>query len=168
MRQFALALSVALAGCAAVSDTDALLSEIVPGIRFSAPTLSGHPQRSGCQTKKCQELDKYEAELYYLARKWEITWSKLVYRFYLKRSELFPQSDDGSGANELIAYQRFIAEQLDAGKITETQWDYLIEKKATEINTRNQLLINSAPRKGQCSTTNVGSKYDPEFVTTCR
>lgn len=168
MRLSILALALALTGCAAVNDMDSTLSDFVPGVQYAAPTLGGYPRPSGCQTSKCQALDQFEAELYNRVRTKKITWVNLVDRFYNGRAELYPNSSGGYGVNELRSYQRALAEQMDLGKMTESQWAYFIEKKSGEINSRNQALSNSAPRTTNCTTTNVGTTNSPQFSTTCR
>ena len=161
-----LLLVIALTGCASLNDIDDTLS-FIPGAAYSAPTLGGYPKPSGCQTTNCLALDKFEAELYQRARSKNITWVNLVDRFYSGRAELYPNSSDGSGVSELRAYQRMLAEQMDTGRISESQWAYLIEKKAGELNARNQAIRNSTPRRINCTTTSTGTRAFPSSETTC-
>jgi hypothetical protein len=135
---------------------------------YSAPTLAGAPTPSDCNDQRCRTLDALEAKGYELARQGKITWVRLVDVFYQKRSELYPKSEDGFGANELKAYQRALAEQMDLGKIRESQWAYLIANKNAEINARNRILFNSTPRERNCTTTNIGTNDFPRYSTTCR
>ncbi|MFN7836328.1 MAG: hypothetical protein ACK5NY_11175 [Burkholderiaceae bacterium] len=134
---------------------------------YVAPTLAGAPTPRGCDDQRCKTLDALEAKGYELARQRKITWVKLVDAFYSKRAELYPNSQDGYGVNELRTYQRALAEQMDIGKLTESQWAYLIEKKNGEINARNQAISNTAPRQTNCTTTNVGTSAFPQYNTTC-
>jgi hypothetical protein len=105
-----------------------------------------------------------EAKGYELARQKQITWAKFVETFYKKRAELYPDTDDRLGARELMLYQRALAEQMDAGRITESQWAYAIERKNADISARNSA---SAPRQTNCTTTNAGTRAFPEYKTTC-
>lgn len=134
---------------------------------YSAPTLASAPTPSGCNDRRCRTLDEIEAKGYELARQGKITWVKLVDVFYKKRAELYPSSQDGFGVSELVAYQRLLAEQLDLGKITETDWAYLIEVKRSEISARNQSVRGSAPRRVECTTINAGTTSFPLYRTVC-
>jgi len=163
----AILLLTALAGCAG-SLADGVLNDYreMAGV-YTAPTLAGSPRSSGCSDERCVALDSIEAKGYELARQKKITWVKLVDFFYKKRAEFYPNSDDTSGVYELKSYQRALAEQMDMGRMTESQWAYLVEKKTAEISARNEALSNSAPRQTNCTTTNVGSKTYPEYKTIC-
>lgn len=156
-------LSIPLAGCLAEAFNDAMYQ--VGGYGNEAPTLAGTPMpSSGCSDNKCRTLDAMEAKGYELARQKKITWAKFVEAFYKKRAELYPNTDDRLGARELMLYQRALAEQMDAGKISESQWAYAIERKSAEISARNSA---SAPRQTNCTTTNAGTRISPEYKTTC-
>ena len=139
MRCAILLVALTLGGCASLGeiarDIDDSAAEAVG--TYSAPTLAGSPQPSGCTTSRCKKLDALEAKGYELARQKKITWVKFVDAFYQKRAELYPGSYDRNGVNELRAYQRVLAEQMDLGKLTESQWAYLIEKKNADIRARN-------------------------------
>ena len=169
MRFTILLLAFALSGCGCLNELVNDLNDSAGELMgtYSAPTLAGAPTPSGCSDQRCRTLDAIEAKGYELARQKKITWVKLVDVFYQKRAELYPSSHDSYGANELRTYQRALAEQMDLGKITESQWAYLIERKNAEINTRNQALSNSAPRQTNCTTTNVGTTAFPQFKTSC-
>ncbi len=180
MKSVALVASVLLlTGCAnsggggslfdAINDLDTITRAAV-GLpsNYQAPTLAASPTSSGCNTNKCRELDAVEARGYELARAGQIKWIQLVDWFYSRRAELYPETNDQFGASELRAYQRMLAEQMDTGRLTESQWVYLIEKKNSEINTRNQTLSNSAPRTTNCTTTNAGTPAFPRYETSCR
>lgn len=96
---------------------------------YSAPILAASPRSSGCQDERCAALDAVEAELYELAREKKISWVRLVETFYRKRAEIYPDSRDGYHVNELKAYQRALAEQLDMGLIDESKWVDLLERR---------------------------------------
>lgn len=167
MKIFFMLLVILLSGCANLDDLNETLNDVT-GTPYSAPALAGYPRPSNCNSSNCVALDRLEAQLYDLARAKRITWVRLVDVFYQKRGELYPNTNDNYGTNELRSYQRAIAEQMDLGKITESQWAYLVEKKSGEINSRNQALRNSAPRTTNCTTMNVGTRDFPQFSTTCR
>lgn len=158
MKLTILLLALILTGCAAMKES---INDYLTG-PYTAPTLGGAPTPSGWQA-----LDAIEANGYQLARQKKITWVKFVDAFYQKRAELYPKSIDTHGVNELRSYQRVLAEQMDLGKITESQWTYLIESKSAEINARNKALYNTAPRQTNCTTTNIGTQAYPEYKTTC-
>jgi hypothetical protein len=129
----------------------------------NGPLLSNIPKPTGCYDDRCRTLDEIEAKGYDLARQGKITWRKLVDDYYKKRTELYPNSQDDTGANEYMAYQKVLAEQMDKREITEAVWVYQLERKIAEIRTRNQMLQNSKPRETNCTTTQSGSSYK----TTC-
>ena len=159
-------ISVLLSGCLAEAFNDAMYQ--VGGYGNEAPTLSGTPTRnSSCDDKRCRALDAVETQGYDLARQKKITWIRFVDAFYKKRAELYPDTDDRLGARELMLYQRALAEQLDAGKITESQWAYAIERKVAERNAASRAGRASVPRQTNCTTTNVGTRSFPEYKTTC-
>lgn len=139
MRFVTVLVVLALAGCGSLSEITRDLDDSAAGVMgtYSAPTLAGIPQPSGCSSSRCRTLDAVEAKGYELARQKKITWVKFVDAFYKKRAELYPNSQDGNGVNELRAYQRVLAEQMDLGKLTESQWAYLVEKKTADIRARN-------------------------------
>jgi hypothetical protein len=159
-------LSLPLAGCLqTLGETfnDAMYQ--VGGYGNEAPTLAGTPMpASGCSDNRCSTLNAVQAKGYELARQKKITWVKFVDAFYKKRAELYPNTDDSYGARELMLYQRALAEQMDAGKATESQWAYAIERKTADISSRNSA---STPRQTNCTTTNVGTRAFPEYKTTC-
>jgi hypothetical protein len=137
----------------------------VGGYGNEAPTLAGTPMpTSGCSDTRCSSLDAVATKGYELARQKRITWVRFVETFYKKRAELYTSTDDRYGARELMLYQRALAEQMDAGRISESQWAYAIERKNAEISARNSA---SAPQPTSCTTKNVGTKTFPEYKTTC-
>ena len=71
-------------------------------------------------------------------------------------------SNDSAYTREFISFQRVLAEQMDAGKITETQWAYLVDKKYAEAQTKN------AGQQTTCNTQNTGSNESPNYRTVCR
>ena len=164
MRLLLLSIAVVLSGCAEMA-TD--MAEML-GFRtsYTAPYLAAQPYSSGSDDARWQQLDRLEAQLYTAARSGRIRWVQLVDTFYAKRAELYPDSDD-SGIRELLAYQRVLAEQMDARRITESQWVYLLEKKVAELQARNQLIENTRPRSTNCVTRNVGTAAFPEYRTQC-
>lgn len=130
-----------LAGCGNMyqlnNDLNNSLSQMMG--TYSAPTLASHPTPSGCaeSDNRCRQLDQLEERGYSMARNKKITWTRLVNAFYEGRAKLYPDSNDSAYTREFISFQRVLAEQMDAGKITETQWTYLIDKKFAEMQTRN-------------------------------
>ncbi len=157
-----------LSGCSGISALNESLANLNTdfgiAIGYSAPTLAGQPESSGCALPACKKLDAIEAERYRQARAGKITWTNLVEDFYNERSKLFPHNTDTPGVSELKYYQRLLAEQMDAGKITESQWAYLVEKKTQELAARDELVANSRPRTQNCTTTKLGTEYN----TACR
>ena len=123
---------------------------------YTAPTLGSDGRPGNCNDERCKALEDIEIKNYELARNGKITWVNMVEAFYQKRAELYPNSQDQYGANELRAYQKMLAEQMDTKKITESQWTYQIESKYSEIRTRNQMINNSAPRQVNCYTNKTG------------
>ena len=163
MGKLVLLLSFLLSARGSLDETVAALS----GTTYTAPTLAASPRPSGCQNPKCRALDSVEAQGFDLARAKKIPWTRLVDVFYNRRAELYPDSDDGLGVNELKSYQRALAEQMDLGRLTESQWTYLVEKKDAEITARYRERAN-ARRAVSCTTTSVGTKEFPQFQTACR
>jgi hypothetical protein len=172
----AIFLTLVLAGCSGIVDLQNSVAEI-QGI-YSAPLLAGTPTTRTCTDKRCRVLDSIEADGYVLARQKNITWVKMVDDYYKKRSELYPHSQDKNGANELRLYQRYVAEQMDNGKVTEAQWAYLVESKTAEVQTRSKMLkyranaANAAampvmPQMQTCNTMNIGTTTFPNYQTTC-
>lgn len=165
-------LCATISGCAGLD----LADELIYGPRsYTAGTLAGSPTPSpNCSDAKCKRLDALEAKGYEMARANKIKWVQFVDAFYSERAKLYPDSDDSRGASEIRAYQRALAEQMDNGKITESQWSYLIERKGSEVRTRNENLANSRdaaynsrPRQRVCNTTNLGTRDFPNYQTTC-
>lgn len=140
MRFATMLMALVLAGCGGLREMARDINDStaeVMGI-YTAPVLASAPMPSGCTDSRCKTLDALEAKGYELARQKKINWVRLVDAFYKKRAELYPDSQDGYGVNELRTYQRALAEQMDMGKLTEFQWAYLIEKKNAEIRARNR------------------------------
>jgi hypothetical protein len=164
VRFFLLSITLLFCGCANVVQStnrlDASLSEALG--MYSAPYLSGSPRPSGCTTEKCKTLDQFEEIAYQKARNKEITYVRLVNAFYEARQMVYPNTNDGQFLYEIQAFQRALAEQLDAQRITEAQWAYLIEKKVGELNER------SRTGRSTCNTTNIGTIYVPNYQTICR
>lgn len=158
MRLIVVLLSVLLTGC--LQTLGGTLNDALNeanGYNYQAPTLAGTPRPTGgCGDNRCKTLDAVEAKGYELARQKRITWVKFVEVFYSKRAELYPNNDDGFGGRELMLYQLALAEQMDIGKISESQWAYLNEKKNSEINARNEMLSNSALQQSAGSNSGQG------------
>jgi hypothetical protein len=156
--------ALALAGCGGIyqlnNDINTSIGQIMG--TYSAPTLASSPTPSGCTDDKCRSLDALEAQGYDLARQKKITWTKLVSAFYDGRAKLYPDSSDSAGTRELISFQRVLAEQMDAGKITQAQWAYLVDKKYAEVQNRN------AGQTVRCNTQNTGTSAFPNYQTVCR
>jgi hypothetical protein len=140
-------------------------------------TLSSQPQSSGNPDSRAQLLDDLEARLYRDARLKQISWVQLVDKFYTRCAALY-QGYYNENYRELPAYQRVLAEKMDARSIKESEWIYLIETKLTEIKaldheirTRNQLIENTRPspiiiqnptpihRSTNCTTREYGGTY---------
>lgn len=143
---------------------------------YQAPTLASAPMSSGCahRDQRCLILDQVEADLYTKARSNTISWRQLVDRFYSERARQYPDTNDSYGAAELIAYQRVLADRMDRGQISETEWVYFNEQKNQEISSRSQSnAANAAIVRQQqqqptvapknCWTTKNGNS----FYTTC-
>lgn len=145
-----------LSGCGSVYQMNNELNQSINQMMgtYSAPLLGGAPRPSGCSDEKCRSLDALEARGYDLARQKKITWTRLVNSFYEGRAKLYPDSNDSSKVHEMISFQRMLAEQMDAGKITESEWAYLVEKKFSGATIT-------------CNTKNVGA-YSTNYQTVCR
>lgn len=163
-----------LSGCESVSNLSNSINEMTG--KYTAPWLESTPTSRHCADARCRTLDTVEANGYELARQKRITWVSMVDTYYQKRIELFPRSNDSNGLIELRTYQRYLAEQMDSGKITETEWAYRVVSKEGEIETRNEMLEHSASaaaaaqnasKKTTCNTTNIGSAAFPNYQTTC-
>jgi len=106
--------------------------------------LAPQPTPSGVKHSYAEELDHLEERLYKDARSGRIHWVQLVDTFYARCAELYPSNDVND--REISAYQRTLAEQMDARSITESEWVYLQEKNLAERRARNQLIENTRPR----------------------
>jgi hypothetical protein len=156
--------AISLAGCGSVYQMNNDLNDSVGQIMgtYSAPILASSPRPSGCSDSKCRQLDQVEVKGYELARQKKITWTKLVSAFYEGRAKLYPDSNDSAGIREFMSFQRMLAEQMDAGKITEAQWAYLVDKKYSEVQSRD------AGQTVRCNTQNIGTNAAPNYQTVCR
>jgi hypothetical protein len=156
--------AIFLVGCGSVYQMNNDLNDSLGQLMgtYSAPTLASSPRPSGCSDSKCRQLDQLEEKGYDLARQKKITWTKLVSAFYEGRAKLYPDTNDSAYTREFISFQRVLAEQMDAGKITETQWAYLVDKKFSETQTRN------AGQQTTCNTQNTGTDAFPNYRTVCR
>lgn len=160
-----IALGGLLVGCGGL---DGILASYQDGAsimtgRYVAPLLAGSPRQTrGCSDQRCAALDELEQVGYQRARARQITWTRLVDGFYEGRKRLYPESNDDSFVFEYQAFQRALAEQLDAGRVSEAQWAYLVERKLGELRERE--------RSGTsvCNTTNIGTPFAPNYQTVCR
>jgi len=143
----------------AINDLDRGFSQAVG--EWTAPYLGGSPSPSGCRDPGCLRLDQLETELYGQVRTRAINYRILVQRFYAERSRLFPTTKDGPQIREAIAFQRMLAEHVDAGQVTDTQWVYLVERKNAEIQERMRM------GSIRCNTTNTGTLTFPNYQTVC-
>jgi hypothetical protein len=112
-------------------------------------------------------MDAIEAKGYELARSGKTSWVKFVTVFYAERNKLFPNASDTPDTKEYIAFQRALAEQMDAGKVTEAQWVYLLENKKNEQQSRRSLIENSKPKKQNCISRKTGVPPFEQWETTC-
>jgi hypothetical protein len=158
--------AIALTGCGNIYQLNNDINDSVSQMMgtYSAPTLASHPTPSGCagSDNRCRQLDQLEERGYSMARQKQITWTKLVSAFYEGRAKLYPDSNDSAYTREFISFQRVLAEQMDAGRITETQWAYLVDKKFAETQTKN------AGQQTTCNTQNTGTDAFPNYRTVCR
>lgn len=100
--------------------------------------LASSPHSSGIDDYRAKALDYFEADIYGNARTGRISWVQLVDSFYARCIEIFKGQFYITHNRELQAYQRMLAEQMDAKEITESQWAYLIEKKLGEMRARTR------------------------------
>lgn len=152
--------SILTCGCVSLGD--------LLGARDPLFTLSPYPEDSGCSRSECRRLDSIEEKGYELARSGKLTWVRFVDAFYIERNKLFPNAEEDNESREYRAYQRFLAEQMDMKKITESQWVYLLERKRGELSARSQVLESSKPRMQNCVTERVGLPPFESYQTRCR
>lgn len=106
--------------------------------------LASQPHSSGINDWQARELDNLETRLYIDARAGQISWVQLVDKFYARCAALI-QGYLNENNRELAAYQRVLAEKMDAKNINESEWIFLQESKLSEIRARNQLIENTRP-----------------------
>lgn len=162
---FAVFFSIALTGCGSVYELNNGIDNSINQLMgtYSAPTLASSPRPSGCKNdNRCRELDEIETYLYTMVRQKKTTWTKVVNIFYDSRLTLYPNTNDSAYTREFISFQKVLAEQMDAGKITEAQWAYLVDKKYSEIETQ------ASGQRRTCNTQNVGTNESPNYRTICR
>lgn len=163
--KFLILLAIILtAGCADLNQINRDLNNTTAQLlgTFTAPVLSASPRSSGCSNDSCKELDEFERAAYAAVDQKRITYSKLVELFYEARRRLYPSSNDPQWVYEYRSFQRALAEHVDAGKMSSTQWEYLIDKKFGEIIERRRT------KRTVCNTSNVGTSTFPEYTTVCR
>lgn len=125
--------------------------------------LASQPRSSGGNDWQSRELDNLEARLYMDARSGKIGWVQLVEKFYARCAELY-RGYRNEDHRDLPAYQRVLAEKMDARSINESEWIFLQESKLAERHARNQLIMNTRPspnnRRGtHCTTLDLGGVY---------
>jgi len=118
--------------------------------------------------RRAQLLDNLEARLYRDARSGKISWVQLVDEFYSQCAAL-SRGYYNEDNRELPAFQRVLAEKMDAGSIKESEWIYLQESKISEQRARNQIIENTRSRSVQrtpfidrstdCTTTEFAGTY---------
>ena len=155
-----MAIAALISGCVTLGD---LVGESDPYFY-----LASTPQPSNCPKPACQRLDAVESKGYELARGGKLSWVKFVDTFYSERNQLFPNAEESNEWREYRAYQRVLAEQMDAKKISESQWVYFLEKKKGELDARKQMLENSRPRTQNCVTEKVGLPPFESYQTRCK
>ena len=164
MRIITLLLALLLTGCTSlnelINEVDSTLGQAIG--TYSAPLLAGSPRSSGCSDEKCRILDAAEQRGYAKARSKEITWTRFVNGFYEGRLRLYPDTKDDGAVYEYQAFQRALAEQMDAGRMSEAQWSYLVERKYSEIRERQRVGTTT------CNTKNIGTPIFPNYQTVCR
>ena len=164
MRPYALLLVLSLGGCAPIGqlerDLNVGLSEMMGS--YSAPLMGGSPRPSGCQTRECLAFDDLERLGYESVRAKRITYMRMVDVLWEGRRRLWPNSNDGQPVYEYQAFLRVLAEQVDQGKVSPTQWEYLVESKLGEIRERQR------GRVTRCNTVNAGTPQFPNYQTLCR
>ena len=103
--------------------------------------LSSIPEdRSDCanvNVSACRAIDEVQATGYAMARRGQISWVQMVDRYYRERSRIFPNMRDDHFTAEIRAYQRVLAERKDAGKITESEWVFLLAKQFSVLTARD-------------------------------
>ncbi|MDO8341515.1 MAG: hypothetical protein Q7T59_06095, partial [Candidatus Woesebacteria bacterium] len=102
--------------------------------------LSSTPEeRSHCykvNASACRAIDDVQVSGYAMARRGQISWVQMVDRYYRERSRIFPNMRDDHVTSEIRAYQRVLAERKDAGKLTESEWVFLLSKQYSAILAR--------------------------------
>ena len=102
--------------------------------------LSSIPEdRSDCSNvnvSACRAIDEIQASGYAMARRGQISWVQMVDRYYRERGRIFPNMRDDYFTAEIRAYQRVLAERKDAGKITESEWVFLLAKQFSVLTAR--------------------------------
>lgn len=102
--------------------------------------LGATPSQSDCtglNLTACRALDAVEESGYAMARRGNMTWVRMVDRFYEERGRYFPNMRDDHFTAEIRAYQRVLAERKDAGKITESEWVFLLAKQFSVLTARD-------------------------------
>ncbi|WP_137921272.1 hypothetical protein [Hydrogenophaga sp. 2FB] len=157
MRKLYLAIALsALTGCASMLEGDVVYY------------LDSQPIKNQCFSKACRSLDNYTAAAYARARSGQMSWVSLVDGYYRLRDQLYRGRGDTPFTAEIRSYQRALAEQIDFGKLTETQWVYLQQRRINELNSRQALIESAQPRETSCISHNTGTPSMPSFHTVCK
>jgi hypothetical protein len=147
MRLLYFLIIAALSGCSTIRDVNRGINQVNRDINvsvaealgtYTAPVLAGRATPSRCSDDRCRELDRVEAAGYEAVAQNRITYLKLVDSFYEARSQLYPDSYDKQWVFELRSFQRALAEQVDSGKVSALQWEYLNDQKYGELAARRK------------------------------
>lgn len=119
----------------------AILLTSTHALAYTVFWLSSTPEdRSDCtkvNISACRAIDEVQASGYAMARKGQISWVQMVDRYYRERSRIFPNMRDDHFTAEIRAYQRVLAERKDAGRITESEWVFLLAKQFSVLTARD-------------------------------
>lgn len=114
--------------------------------------LSSSPQPNDCygyEINACRALDAIEASGYSMARSGKIKWVDMVNRFYQERNRYFPHLRDDHINAEIRSYQSLLAERKDSGKITESEWVFLLSRQYSAIVARTDQSSGYAQQRQQ-------------------
>ena len=103
---------------------------------YLSSTPEEHSDCYNVDISACRAIDGIQASGYAMARRGQMTWVQMVERYYRERSRIFPYMRDNHVTAEIRAYQRVLAERKDAGKITESEWVFLLSRQNSAIVAR--------------------------------
>jgi hypothetical protein len=131
--------SAMLSGCSAYSDLARDVNNAVAEYSgtYMAPPLQPVYVKRQCTDDRCRKLDYFEYELYTLVDRKRETYSEMVRKYYELRTRLYPDSRDTRQLYELRSFQRALAEQIDKGEVSATQWEYQNRKMASDMAARD-------------------------------